>query len=74
MQTACRGDAPHDPDRAIGAQHLAAANVAGFGTILVEDRAAATNPRFRHDVTILDIHQIFGVTVAPNDLAKAIAP
>ncbi|BDG75182.1 cysteine hydrolase family protein [Roseomonas fluvialis] len=53
---------------------LADANFAGFDTLLVEDCAATTNPRFCHDATILNIHQIFGFTLQSPDLAKAIAP
>jgi ureidoacrylate peracid hydrolase len=53
---------------------LADANFAGFDTLLVEDCAATTNPRFCHDATILNIHQIFGFTLKSTDLAKAIAP
>lgn len=53
---------------------LADANFLGFDTLLVEDCAATTNPRFCHDATILNIHQIFGFTLDSTDLAKAIAP
>lgn len=53
---------------------LADANFLGFDTLLVEDCAATTNPRFCHDATILNIHQIFGFTLHSNDLAKEIAP
>jgi len=53
---------------------LADANFLGFDTLLVEDCAATTNPRFCHDATILNIHQIFGFTLHSTDLAKAIAP
>jgi nicotinamidase-related amidase len=53
---------------------LADANFAGFDTLLLEDCAATTNPRFCHDATILNIHQIFGFTLQSTDLAKAIAP
>ncbi|WP_198374279.1 cysteine hydrolase family protein [Neoroseomonas rubea] len=53
---------------------LADANFAGFDTLLVEDCAATTNPRFCHDATILNIHQIFGFTLASTDLMEAMSP
>lgn len=53
---------------------LADANFLGFDTLLLEDCAATTNPRFCHDATILNIHQILGFTLVSTDLAKAIAP
>lgn len=53
---------------------LADANFAGFDTLLIEDCAATTNPRFCHDATILNIHQIFGFTLASTDLTEAMSP
>jgi ureidoacrylate peracid hydrolase len=53
---------------------MADANFAGFDTLLVEDCSATTNPRFCHDATILNIHQIFGFTLQSPDLMEAMSP
>ncbi len=53
---------------------LADANFLGFDTLLVEDCAATTNPDFCREATILNIHQIFGFTLASTALQEAIRP
>nr|WP_245216712.1 isochorismatase family cysteine hydrolase [Neoroseomonas nitratireducens] len=53
---------------------MADANFAGFDTLLVEDCAATTNPDFCRQATILNIHQIFGFTLASTDLMEAMSP
>jgi ureidoacrylate peracid hydrolase len=53
---------------------MADANFLGFDTLLVEDCAATTNPDFCRQATILNIHQIFGFTLASTDLMEAMSP
>jgi nicotinamidase-related amidase len=51
---------------------LADANFLGYDAILVEDRAATTNPEFCREATLLNIRQIFGFTLTSAVLLEGL--
>ena len=51
---------------------LADGNFLGYDTLLLEDCAATTSPRFCHDATLYNVQQIFGFTLTSTDLLRAL--